>query len=208
MPPICPLCGSSESETSELSGLFDATSFPFARHFETNWARIQDELSGLDPKVLPIHRRHGHEEYVAALKSNNGWVPSWQVGSETPNHGWLTYGLCYRGIFPDEADARFPLTASVLSQLGAAVIVCAFSLMRGRSFIAPHRHRQLGGDLLTYHLGLKVEKGFSFLNVAGHCIGEEQGKSVIFDGSLTHFAVNMSDSDRVILYMEFDRSKL
>jgi aspartyl/asparaginyl beta-hydroxylase (cupin superfamily) len=202
------MCGSSTTALSEVVGFFDATTFSFPRRFEINWSRIRDELFGLDPAVLPIHRRFGHEAYVAALKSNNGWVPSWQVGSDEPNHEWLTYGLCYRGIFPDEADAKFPLIACILRELGDAVIVCAFSLMRRHSFIAPHQHSQLGGDLLTYHLGVKVEHGLSFLNVQGRFVEEEEGKSVIFDGSRTHFAVNMSGSDRVILYLEFDRSKL
>jgi aspartyl/asparaginyl beta-hydroxylase (cupin superfamily) len=204
----CLMCGSSAPEIGEKSGLFDTSAFPFAHHFESNWQPIRDELLGLEPTVLPVHRRLGHEAYVATLKSKNGWVPSWQVGSDEPNHDWLTYGLCYRSIFPDEAPAKFPFTAGILDQLGAGVIVAAFSLMRRRSFIAPHRHHQLGGDLLTYHLGLKVERGVSFLNVAGQCMAEEEGKSVVFDGSRLHFAVNMSDCDRVILYMEFDRSKL
>lgn len=175
---------------------------------ESNWSNIRDEFLGLDRTVLPVHRKLAHEAYVATLKSRNGWVPSWQVGSDQPNHDWLTYGLCYRGIFPDEASAKFPVTAGILQKLGAAVIVCAFSLMRRWSFIAPHQHSQLGGDLLTYHLGLQVERGFSFLNVEGRFIEEQEGRSVVFDGSRTHFAVNMSGSDRVILYLEFDRSKL
>jgi len=204
----CPQCGYSKDETGEPSGFFEIDQFPFARNFETAWAKIREELEGLDPAILPIHRNLPHEAYVLLLKSNNGWAPSWQVESDEPNRDWLTYGLCFRGIFPDEAAAKFPFTAGLIEQLGPAVIVCAFSLMRSRSFIAPHRHHRLGGDLLTYHLGLKVERGFSFLNVAGKFAEEEEGKSVIFDGSRTHFAMNMSASDRVILYLEFDRSKL
>jgi beta-hydroxylase len=92
--------------------------------------------------------------------------------------------------------------------MGNSLIVAAFSLMRGPSFIAPHRHLELGGDLLTYHLGIVAVPRFSYLNVDGTFVEEQERKAVVFDGSCVHFALNMSNSERVLLYMEFDRSKI
>ena len=92
-----------------------ATEFPFIGEFEKEYEFIRLELLGLDPRVLNLHRNGPHEQYVAALIENNGWTPSWQVDSKQPNEGWLTYGLSFRGIFPREAEVRFPLTRKLLS---------------------------------------------------------------------------------------------
>jgi beta-hydroxylase len=176
--------------------------------FEENWDAIRSEYERLDGKILNVHRKLGHAEYAAMAQKNNGWMPSWQVGSDTPNMNWLTYGLCYRGMFPDEAFFKYPVTADLLQRMGNSLIVAAFSLMRGPSFIAPHRHLELGGDLLTYHLGIVAVPRFSYLNVDGTFVEEQERKAVVFDGSCVHFALNMSNSERVLLYMEFDRSKI
>jgi ornithine lipid ester-linked acyl 2-hydroxylase len=186
---------------------FDPADFAFTKVFEEQWQVIRGELRGLDPKILDIYRNGPHEQYVAALQRNNGWIPGWQVGSREPNYNWLTYGLSYAGLFPDEAPLRFPETRKLLARL-TGFKVCAFLLMRPLSVLGAHAHPELGGDLLTYHLGLQVTPGRCFLWVDGNFAEEEEGKSIIFDGSHDHFAVNVGQSDRAILYMEFDKSRI
>ena len=185
---------------------YQAAEFPFIKEFEKHYEAIRQEFLGLDPRVLNIHRNGPHEQYVAALIDNNGWTPSWQVKSKQPNEGWLTYGLSFRGFFPKEAETKFPLTMNLLSRL-QGLRVCAFSRMAPLSFIAPHRHPELGRGLLTFHLGIDVAPGKSFLFVDGIPSEEGNAKSMVFDGSHEHFAVNMSSSDRTILYMEFDSNE-
>lgn len=186
---------------------FDPADFPFTRLFEEQWEVIREEMRGLDDRILDIHRNGPHEQYIAQLVNNNGWIPGWQVGSRQPNYNWLTYGLSYAGFFPAEAPHKFPATSRLLARL-TGFKVCAFLLMRPLSLIGPHTHPELGGDLLTYHLGLQTSPGRSFLWVDGTFAEEEDGKSIIFDGSLDHFAVNMDRYDRVILYMEFDKRRI
>jgi len=181
--------------------------FDFTQEFENNWLAIREEYLNLDSKVLDLHRNGSHEEYVDTLLRNNGWTPSWQVGSSEPNYNWLTYGLSYRGLLPREAQDKFPITASLLARL-RGFKVCAFSLMKALSFIEPHTHPELGGNLLTYHLGLDVVQRKSYLCVNGTFEEERNGKSVVFDGSYEHFAFNMSGANRVILYMEFDKTEI
>ena len=188
--------------------IFDTAEFPFTRMFEENWSQIRREYEKLDRNLLDVHRNGQHADYLEVAKKKNGWMPSWQVGSDKPNTDWLTYGLCYRGTLLDEACFKYPATAGLLRRMGESVIVAAFSLMRGPSFIAPHTHPELGGDLLTYHLGIRAVPGFSYLNVGGQFVEELERSSVVFDGSYRHFALNMGNSERVLLYMEFDRSKL
>jgi beta-hydroxylase len=187
---------------------FDAKTFLFSTKFESHWEDIKREYNGLGRKILDGHRNLPPESYVAKIKSNNGWMPSWQAGSDQPNRDWLTYGLCYRGIFPDEAWDKFPVTAKLLQEMGGSLIVGAFSLMRGPSYLLPHRHANLGGHLLTYHFGIEAEPGRSYLNVSGSFAEERERNSIVFDGSYDHFAFNMSKKERVIIYIEFDKSKL
>lgn len=181
--------------------------FNFTQEFERNWLAIRDEYLKLDRKVLDLHRNDSHETYVEKLFKNNGWTPSWQVGSNQPNYDWLTYGLSYRGLFPVEAKAKFPTIASLLSRL-SGFKVCAFSKMKTLSFIGPHKHPELGDNLLTYHLGIDIIPGKSYLWVNGKFEEQRNGKSIVFDGSCEHFAFNMSGADRVILYLEFDKTKI
>lgn len=182
--------------------------FDFTQEFETNWRIIQEEYLNLDDKILDFHRNTApYEEYADKLLRNNGWTYSWQVNSSVPNYNWLTYALCYKGLFPQEAEHKFPITASLLSKLNG-LKMCGFSLMKPLSFIGPHSHIDIEENILSYHLGLDVVPGKSYLCVDGTFKEESNGKSIIFNASHEHFALNMSDANRVILYMEFDKSKI
>jgi aspartyl/asparaginyl beta-hydroxylase (cupin superfamily) len=81
------------------------------------------------------------------------------------------------------------------------------STYRWPDFRVLGHHPELGRGLLTFHLGVDVAPGKSFLFVDGIPSEEANAKSVVFDGSFEHFAVNMSSSDRTILYMEFDSTE-
>jgi beta-hydroxylase len=119
-----------------------------------------------------------------------------------PNPDWLTYGLSYRGIQPDDAARKTPATSRLLARLRGCQ-VSAFSLLRAGSFIAPHTHPELAGHYLTLHLGLDLLAERSYLCCESETREETPGGLIVFDGSRQHFAVNMSSKDRVILYMEF-----
>ncbi|MGB5631613.1 MAG: aspartyl/asparaginyl beta-hydroxylase domain-containing protein [Waterburya sp.] len=188
---------------------YDALLFDFTQEFENNWRAIRDEYFNLDNKILDFYRDSiPYEQYANKLLSNNGWTYSWRVNSNEPNYNWLTYGLSYQGLFPQEAEHKFPITASLLSRLNG-LRMCGFSLMKPLSFIEPHSHGDVeGSNILSYHLGLDVVTGKSYLWVNGTFKEQYNGKSIIFDASYEHFALNMSDADRVILYMEFDKTKI
>lgn len=192
---------------------YDPKEFEFIRAFEEKWEVIRDEFLGLDPRIIDLHRVGSHEQYILKLIKNNGWVPSWQVDdqetgkSNEANYGWLTYGLSYSGLFPEEAASRFPQTMALLRSL-KGFKVCAFSKMRPRTMIAPHNHPELGGDLLTFHMGIQLKPARSYLCVEGEFREEREGGSLVFDGNAEHAAINMSNDDRVILYMEFSKSQI
>ena len=183
--------------------------FNFTQEFENNWHSIREEYLNLDSKILDLHRDKysPHEKYVDTLLYNNGWTPSWQANSNEPNYNWLTYALSYQGLFPQEAEHKFPITARLLTRL-KGFRVCVLSLMKPFSFIRPHSHADLGGNLLSFHLGVDVVVGKSYLCVDGTFEEEHNKKSIVFDASREHYAFNMSNVDRAILYMEFDKTKI
>ncbi|CAN7219733.1 aspartyl/asparaginyl beta-hydroxylase domain-containing protein [Trinickia sp. LjRoot230] len=184
----------------------DPQAFEFIGAFEAQWEAIRAEVDALDAPVLDLHRNGTHEEYLEVLQFNNGWMPSWQVGSDQPNGDWLTYGLSCQGLFSSDAGFKYPTLYRLLSRM-AGYKVCALSQMKPRSVIAPHAHAELGGDLLTFHLGIDVPDKHCYLNVEGEFRAERNRQSIVFDGSREHFAINLSEHPRTILYMEFSRSQ-
>ncbi|MDQ2664186.1 MAG: aspartyl/asparaginyl beta-hydroxylase domain-containing protein, partial [Candidatus Eremiobacteraeota bacterium] len=146
------------------------------------------------------------DEFVQKLEQHgNGWTPSWQVDSSKPNHDWLTYVLTYAGRFFSEAAVKYPVTRSLLDS--DEVRVAGFSLLKPLSVIAPHRHEELGGGILTQHFGIDLSPRTNFINVQGVFQEERLGESIVFDGSFEHFAFNASLTNRVLLYIEFDSLK-
>jgi aspartyl/asparaginyl beta-hydroxylase (cupin superfamily) len=181
----------------------DPSKFAFIDAFRSRWRLIRQELRELDAPLLTLHRIGPVELYAEALLKNNGWTPSWQVDSTEPNHDWLTYGLSYKGMLPDGMAETMPVTSRLLSRLQGCA-VAAFSRMGPRGFIAPHKHPEMEGRLLTMHLGLDVVPRRSYICVDGEMREQREGGVLIFHGAADHFSINMSDSDRTVLYMEFD----
>ncbi len=187
---------------------YDVIEFDFTQEFEKNWRAIRQEYFNLDKKILNFHRDSlPYEEYADKLLANNGWTYSWQINSQEPNYNWLTYGLCYQGLFPQEAQHKFPKIANLLSQFNG-IRMCGFSLMKPFSVIEPHSHADVEENILSYHLGIDVVTRKNHLWVNGNFEEESNGKSIIFHASNEHFALNMSPYNRVILYMEFDKTKI
>jgi beta-hydroxylase len=183
---------------------YPSSDFPFARTFTDNWSAIRSESRGLDPTVLDIHRNGSHADYFEKIANKNGWVASWNYYSIEKNRNWLTYCLYIDGKFPPEADEKFPLIASLIKKF-PQIKACALSTMKGLSMIPPHRHPELGNNLLTMHMGIALQPACNYLCVNGVFEEEREGKALVFDGSAVHFAINAGPSDRTILYLEFDR---
>jgi len=188
---------------------FETREFPYPSLFEEAWEAVRDELHALNAQVLDLHRKaEPIEEFVALLEQGpNGWTPSWQAGASTVNRDWLTYALWYAGRLPKGAAEAFPVTAALLSGVPGCK-VAAFSWMRPLTVIGPHDHPDMrDSPIRILHLGLDVVPGRSFLCVDGRFREELPGRTLMFDGSYVHFAVNASSEDRVILYAEFDVSQ-
>jgi aspartyl/asparaginyl beta-hydroxylase (cupin superfamily) len=182
---------------------FNPGGFPFAAELQRSWSDLREECLALAAPMRDVHRIGAVEGFAEMLLANNGWTPSWQVGSDQANADWLTFGLSYKGMLPDRLPEMMPKTSRLLARLRGSE-VCALSLMKPGTFILPHRHPELEGRLLTLHLGLHVEPQRSYLCVGGETREEAEGRVILFNAGREHFAVNMGRTNRIILYLEFD----
>lgn len=187
---------------------YDAEKFEFIRLFQDQWSAIHQEYKNLKAEIKEEHRNSSHEEYFAKAlqETENGWVPSWQLGSPEKNYSWLTYWLSYERNFSAQTKEKLPALAAILEKT-PSVRLCAFSKMMPLSVIGMHSHPELGGNILTFHLGVELVDGTCYLNVGNQFQAEGNNKAIVFDGSKPHFAVNAGLQPRTILYMEFDQSK-
>lgn len=184
----------------------DPAHFAFVGAVQSRWRFLRQEWLELDAPLLDLHRTGPRELQAERLLREPGWTASWQVGTDEPNHDWLTFAISYKGMVPDGAERLLPATTRLLTRLRGCE-VSAFSLLRAGGFIRPHHHPEMAGRLLTLHLGLAVAPKRNYLCCAGAAREEADGEILVFDGAAEHFAVNMGEAERTILYLEFDPSE-
>lgn len=99
---------------------------------------------------------------------------------------------------------RFPKTTELLKTFNA-LNFAAFSRLRQRSNLAPHKHSNPYSWIA--HVGLQIPAGESSgLKVADQThIWKHPGDIVVFNDNLIHSAWNDSDEDRIVLYLDFLR---
>eukprot|EP01108_Squamamoeba_japonica_P004519 TRINITY_DN354_c0_g5_i1.p1 TRINITY_DN354_c0_g5~~TRINITY_DN354_c0_g5_i1.p1 ORF type:complete len:183 (+),score=54.53 TRINITY_DN354_c0_g5_i1:262-810(+) len=121
------------------------------------------------------------------------------------NEMWLNYPLMFEDTPIGLNALACPQTLALLQQVGG-IHAAGFSWMKAGCRIAPHfdtTGAQFGN--LALHVGLQVPDGNQcVLRVNGLDAVEEDGKLIIFDATHTHSAYNASDSDRIILYVDFE----
>jgi len=141
---------------------------------------------------------------IVRLGQGSGWLKGWS-GQSQPNPRWLSYGLVIFDRTDFDIPQRMPRTIELLREL-RGIKVCALNKLHGNTLLSTHVHPELPAEgLLQYHLCLEGPEryNFNYLNVAGEFVQQAPGAAYVFDGSLPHFAVNATDHERVILYMEF-----
>lgn len=192
---------------------YDLKSFPALQELALNWEIIRDEFNKLDVPVMGIDRVDKEHSQVSdevmtrvRMGEKYGWLLGW--GKQGSNEDWLQYGLAAFGSILDFAREDMPKTCKLLEQVNG-IHVCALAKMKGDSFLPVHSHPELAENgMLQFHITLDAicdGAHSSFLNVDGKFSQNINGKAIVFDGSLNHYAFNASRKDRTILYMEFDK---
>lgn len=187
-------------------GFINVDRFQEFRPLQENWAIIRQELShvgrwvkwGSDDADVTGHCRFLSGEWTvfpAYVRAGLRWDPLLDLGSR--DRFWWDLVLSQ---LPD----TFPQTTAILRQI-PRVNWAAFSRLGARSKLAPHSHAN--PESLIYHLGIVIpSNGLSGLAVDGHShTWQKEGDAVVFDDTYVHSAWNDSESERVILYMNFAR---
>jgi beta-hydroxylase len=194
---------------------YDVSRFPALHELFTQWEVVRDELLTLDIPVMDIDRTNKtHEQMLEELNqymaSGNtyGWMKGW--GADGGNTKWLQYAMiAFDQVIPF-VDPKLSRTIDMLRKIDG-IKVCIFSMLKAGASLPCHTHPEIDEeDLLQAHLPLVTAptRNYSYLNVAGEFRQFVCGEPFVFDGSKDHFALNESDTDRVILYMEFSRRLL
>ena len=189
--------------------------FPKLKLLAQSWPTMQRELSELHAPTMNINRGHRQHEEVANDILNQvisgqeyGWVLGW--GENEGNKNWTQYGLILENEPVPFALEKMPQTCLLLNNI-EGIHVAALARLAPDTFLPAHTHPELlTNNLLQMHITLQSAEhnNFAYLNVAGTFVQQIEGTAYIFDGSLKHFAINASDQDRVILYLEFYKNKL
>jgi len=98
--------------------------------------------------------------------------------------------------------ADFPVTTELLSVI-PSVNYAAFSKLSASTSLTPHSHEN--PDSLILHMALEIPPRCG-LRIDGemHRWGRP-GEQVIFDDNKLHSAWNLSQQDRIVLYVDFER---
>jgi beta-hydroxylase len=189
----------------------DLKEYPALLDLARAWPKLRQDLDALVAPLMDVDRVGKSHERVAVEVTERveagepfGWVRGW--GRKGGNPDWTQYGLVLRDRANGYASA--PRTLALLAPL-RGINVAAFVRLAPGTLLPLHTHPEVAAeDLLQMHITLKAPKPSAscLLNVAGEIRQHVTGGTLVFDGSLPHWAVNASTEDRVIFYLEFHRA--
>ncbi|WP_299481449.1 aspartyl/asparaginyl beta-hydroxylase domain-containing protein [uncultured Roseibium sp.] len=199
-----------ERDFGDNAFFYSTKSYPRFKALQDNWKDIANELRHLNAPLTPIDRvDKTHAQVYAEVKTwiasggEYGWLKGW--GPDGANESWIQYGLIFEDAVVPFVPDRLSRTCSLLKAI-PGIRVGAFVTMRPSTFLPAHQHPELKEcGALQMHLTLSAceEGNYSYLNVCGQFRQHVPGDLFVFDGSKEHFALNASNGDRTILYLEF-----
>jgi beta-hydroxylase len=161
---------------------YDTSEYPFTKVLEAAYPTIRREM-----EALP--RSRFKEWYEKDLYTNL----------------WLVYGLYAMGNKLKDNCAACPETVKILEQV-PDLKTAGFSMLLPGTHIKPHEG--FTKMVLRCHLGLSVpEPETCVLKVNGVEKHWNEGKTLIFDDTMTHEAWNKGSKPRIVLLLDFVNKK-
>jgi len=168
---------------------FDKQDFPITQVLEDNYAIIKSELE-------PLMRRAVDFAPFQDISPDQTFISN--------DDKWKMFFLKAGTVRFKKNCAQVPKTMAILDR-HRNVVSAYFSVLGPHKMLMPHEGPWCG--IIRIHLGLIIPKGGT------GCVlvcGEqeyrwEEGKTVVFDDTYEHIAVNMTDSDRVVLFLDYMR---
>ncbi|NYE60614.1 beta-hydroxylase [Duganella sp. 1224] len=117
--------------------------------------------------------------------------------------GWKRFYLKWYAAGHPSAERLCPQTVALLRGI-PSVKAAMFAELPPGAKLNPHRDPYAGS--LRYHLGLSTPNDDRcFIEVDGERHSWRDGQGVIFDETYIHWAVNGTETDRVILFCDIER---
>lgn len=174
----------------EKGAIMDPGLYPWTRDMEHGYDGIRSELDRIltDYEAIP----------------NFDDLSAEQRRLVTGERRWKTYMLYAYGARFAGNIAQCPETDRMLQKI-PGMVTAFFSIIEPHTGIAPHRGPYKG--VLRYHLALRVPTPAESCGIRiGHEVYHwQEGRSLIFDDTVTHEAWNNSDAIRVVLFVDFKR---
>jgi beta-hydroxylase len=118
-------------------------------------------------------------------------------------NGWKRFYLKWYDASHPSAEQLCPQTYALLKAI-PSVKAAMFAELPPGGKLNPHRDPFAGS--LRYHLGLATPNDDRcFIDVDGERHSWRDGQGVMFDETYIHWAINGSDSDRIILFCDVER---
>jgi aspartyl/asparaginyl beta-hydroxylase (cupin superfamily) len=195
--------------------MYDISDFPELAVFKDHFREIRDEFLTITQKInydapRPQTVWSGeHEEetqaYLNKHKHTEGWVSSWQPGSEGGNKKWMNFPLYALGHRFEKNLTQVPKLAKLLSDKPYIRIAGFSKLLPGAKIPNHVDSTGMPWGTIAYHLGVDIpEKNKCDLVVDGEKFYQKHGDYLIFESTYEHSACNPTNKDRTILYIEVD----
>ena len=178
---------------------------------EDSYEQIVNEIPPLDINKVTISRKMNEwinkdnmeagQILLSKLNNNKEWIFSWDV-----NNKMFNFPLIYNDIVIGIADILCPTTINLLKKIGG-IRIAGFSLLLPGASLNPH----CDGTGPTYNsmalnMCLTGDKSSLYIRNKDNIYEKyihTNGKLVIFNSEIEHYANNNGDINRVILYIDF-----
>ena len=182
--------------------------YPRMKILEDKYLIIKSEIPKFDINTITITRETSDwlndraDKLFNKLKDNDNWIRS---GYD--NNVWFNYPLMYKKIPIGKAEKTCPNTINILRSLNN-IQVAGYSLLIPKSKI--DYHNDLTGpsyDSMAFNMLLTDDDDADLKMKINNKIYEykhKEGKAVIFNSEEMHSAENYTNSNRIILYIDFE----
>ena len=195
--------------------IFNPKKFKIFREIYKNWKIIQKEVIEIisnAPKLDISKNINNYDKYGWIKTFNNNYDENNKNQILDCNNSWLNYRLIYYNKEFNENIKYCPKTIETLRKINSNIIRCGFSLMHGNCLLQSNKDNIefTCANSLKFYLYLIVPKPdnsckFIIKNENNEFVQflESTGKIIIFDPTMEHYTYNQSNSDKVILYIDY-----
>jgi beta-hydroxylase len=163
-----------------------------------------DQFKDLEPLQQNWHIIRAEAENLLALQKIKAAEQNNDAGFNSFfKSGWKRFYLKWYDASHPSAEQLCPQTVALLRQI-PSVKAAMFAELPPGAKLNPHRDPYAGS--VRYHLGLMTPNDDRcFIDVDGERHSWRDGQAVMFDETYIHWAINGSETDRVILFCDVER---